>query len=401
MAGGHNKSELFGASPADGVFDEMVDLRREVHRQPELAFDEHLTTALIRGHMAGLGIPEALRTTDTGGIFAMDGGRPGRTVVLRGDIDALPVQEDESRASHSEVEGLMHACGHDVHVGSLLGAASVLASRREDLPGRYIFLFQPGEEALCGAKAMVERGALSVMADARLIGFHVTSVIPTGMLALRAGITMSEAHSVRITLHGPGGHAAIPTVLGDVIRATADLVGRLSSVVEGLSYEGSDCVCSAGTLRAGTAVNVVPTTATVTGTLRTFTGDQREEAIFRLRSLCEVIADGWGVSVDLELPEHTPAVVNAVSAVDMVEVEARAVLGEPSVLRMPPASPSDDVSEFLNHLPGCYFFVGGAAADGSSGAHHSPSFLVEDESLRVGANVLVRGAVALAAPSST
>jgi amidohydrolase len=236
------------------------------------------------------------------------------------------------------------------------------------------------------------------MADARLIGFHVTSVIPTGMLALRAGITMSEAHSVRITLHGPGGHAAIPTVLGDVIRATADLVGRLSSVVEGLSYEGSDCVCSAGTLRAGTAVNVVPTTATVTGTLRTFTGDQREEAIFRLRSLCEVIADGWGVSVDLELPEHTPAVVNAVSAVDMVEVEARAVLGEPSVLRMPPASPSDDVSEFLNHLPGCYFFVGGAAADGSSGAHHSPSFLVEDESLRVGANVLVRGALALAAP---
>ena len=401
MAGGRNKSELFGASPADGVFDEMVDLRREIHRQPELAFDEHLTTAMIRGHMAALEIPEALRTTDTGGIFAMDGGRPGRTVVLRGDIDALPVQEDLSRASHSEVEGLMHACGHDVHVGSMLGAASVLASRREDLPGRYIFLFQPGEEALSGAKAMVKAGALSVMANARLVGFHVTSVIPTGMLALRAGITMSEAHSLRITLHGPGGHAAIPTVLGDVIRATADLVGRLSSVVEGLTYEGSDCVCSAGTLRAGTAVNVVPTSATVTGTLRTFTGPQREEAIFRLRTLCDVIADGWGVTVDLELPEHTPAVVNDEAAVDVVEAEARAVLGEPSVLRMPPASPSDDVSEFLNHLPGCYFFVGGAAADGSSGAHHSPGFLVEDESLRVGANVLVRGAVALAAPSST
>jgi amidohydrolase len=157
-------------------------------------------------------------------------------------------------------------------------------------------------------------------------------------------------------------------------------------------------VCSAGTLRAGTAVNVVPTSATVTGTLRTFTGPQREEAIVRLRSLCEVVADGWGVTVDLELPEHTPAVVNDAAAVDVVEAEARAVLGEPSVLRMPPASPSDDVSEFLNHLPGCYFFVGGAAADGSSGAHHSPSFLVEDESLRVGANVLVRGAVALAAP---
>ncbi len=152
--------DLLGPSPGDAVYDEMVDLRRAVDRRPELAFAEHHTTTLIRDDMAALGIPESLRVTETGGIFAFDGGRPGRTVVLRADIDVLPVQEDPSRACHSEVEGLMHACGHDVHVGSLLGAASVLASRREDLPGRYVFLFQPGEEALCGAKAMVEGGAV-------------------------------------------------------------------------------------------------------------------------------------------------------------------------------------------------------------------------------------------------
>jgi amidohydrolase len=336
--------------------------------------------------------------TETGGIFAMDGGRPGHTVVLRGDIDALPVQEPSTRSWGSEVEGLMHACGHDIHVGSVLGAASVLASRREDLPGRYIFLFQPGEEALCGGKAMVEGGALTVMQGARLVGFHVTSVIPTGMVALRAGITMSEAHSLRITLRGPGGHGAVPTATGDVIRATAVLVGRLGSVVEGLSYEGTDCVCSAGTLRAGTAVNVVPTSAVVTGTLRTFTDAQRVDAVGRLETLCAEVAAELGVSVDLELPEHTPAVVNDVAAVDLVEAEAKAVVGDAAVLRMPPAAPSDDVSEFLNHLPGCYFFVGGAAADGSSGMHHSPGFSVEDDSLRVGAGVLVRGAVALASP---
>ncbi|HUE06013.1 MAG TPA: M20 family metallopeptidase [Acidimicrobiales bacterium] len=390
-------NELFGASPGDAVFDQMVDLRRAVHRRPELAFEERSTTALIRDHMASLGIDELLRVTETGGIFAMDGGRPGRTVVLRGDIDALPVQEPSTKRSWvSEVEGLMHACGHDVHVGSVLGAASVLASRREDVPGRYIFLFQPGEEALCGGKAMVEGGALSVMEGARLVGFHVTSVIPTGMVAVRAGITMSEAHSLRITLRGPGGHGAVPTATGDVIRATAALVGRLGSVVEGLSYEGTDCVCSAGTLRAGTAVNVVPTSAVVTGTLRTFTDPQRVDAVGRLERLCAEIAAEQGVSVDLELPEHTPAVVNDPAAVDLVEAEAKVVLGDPAVLRMPPASPSDDVSEFLNRLPGCYFFVGGAAADGSSGMHHSPSFYVEDESLRVGASVLVRGALALA-----
>jgi amidohydrolase len=201
---------------------------------------------------------------------------------------------------------------------------------------------------------------------------------------------------LRITLRGPGGHGAVPSATGDVIRATASLIGRLGSVVEGLSYEGTDCVCSAGTLRAGTAVNVVPTSAVVTGTLRTFTDPQRVDAVGRLERVCAEVAAELGVSVDLELPEHTPAVVNDPAAVDLVEAEAKAVLGDAAVLRMPPAAPSDDVSEFLNHLPGCYFFVGGAAADGSSGMHHSHTFYVEDDALRVGASVLVRGALALA-----
>ena len=391
-------TDLFGAAPADGVFDDMVDRRRALHRRPELAFAEHETTAMIRDHMTALGIPETLRTTETGGIFAMEGGRPGRSVVLRGDIDGLPVQEDEARRVHSEVEGVMHACGHDVHVASLLGAASLLAARREDLPGRYVFLFQPAEEALCGAKAMLEAGALTAMEGARLVGFHVTSQLPSGFVALRAGIAMSEANSIRITLTGPGGHGAMPSATGDVIRATAELVGRLGEVATGLRYEETDCVCSAGTIHAGTAVNVVPTSARVTGTLRTFTEAQHEEALVRLQDLCDSVGDDQGVHVELEVPEHTRAVVNDAEATALVEAEASVVLGPDQVFRMPPVSPSDDVSEFLRHLPGCYFFVGGGAADGSSGMHHSPTFLVEDESLRVGANVLVRSALALAGP---
>jgi amidohydrolase len=391
-------SDLFGASPADAVYDEMVDQRRAVHRRPELAFEERETTAMIRAHMASLGIPEAIRTTETGGIFAMEGGRPGGSVVLRGDIDALPVREDEARPVHSEVDGLMHACGHDIHVASLLGAASVLAARREELPGRYIFVFQPAEEALCGAKTMLELGALTVMEGARLVGFHVASLLPTGFVAVKDGVAMSEAHSLRITLSGPGGHGAMPSAEGDVIRATAELVSRLGEVATGLSFEGTDCVCSAGTVHAGTAVNVVPTSALVTGTLRTFTEAQHHEALVRLQDLCDSVGDDQGVHVELELPEHTRAVVNDAAAVALVEAEAAVVVGPDQVFRMPPAGPSDDVSEFLHHLPGCYFFVGGAAADGSSGMHHSPTFLVEDEALRVGANVLVRGALALAAP---
>jgi amidohydrolase len=391
-------TDLFGTASIDAVFDEMVDQRRAVHRRPELAFEEHATTALIRDHMARLGIAEARRVVDTGGIFTMDGGRPGRTVVMRADIDGLPVHEDGSRSGHSDIDGAMHACGHDVHVASLLGVASALAARQEDLPGRYVFLFQPGEEALCGAKRMVEGGALELMTGARLVGFHVTSQLPTGLVALRGGVAMSEAHSLRITLEGPGGHGAMPTGKGDVIRATADLVARLGEVAQGLTYEGADCVCSAGMLSAGTAVNVVPTTAIVSGTLRTFTDAQREEAFGRLRAVCAAIGDSHEVSVDLQVPERTPAVCNDAAVADLVEAQAQATLGAERVFRMPPSSPSDDVSEFLTHLPGCYFFVGGAAGDGSSGMHHSPTFSVEDDSLRVGAGIVLRSAVALAAP---
>lgn len=390
--------DLLGQVPGTAVYDEMVDLRRAVHRRPELAFDEHATTALIKGHMGGLGIAQVFDAGDTGGIFALEGGRPGRSVVLRADIDALPVHEEHERAVHSEVDGVMHACGHDVHVAALLGAATLLASRREDLPGRYVFLFQPAEEALCGAQSMLDAGALRVLQGSSLVGFHVTSVLPTGMVALRSGTAMSEAHSLRITLRGPGGHGAMPSATGNVIAAVAELVERLGGVTEGLHYEDVHCVCSAGTLQAGTAVNVVPTTARVTGTLRTFTDAQREKALERLVDLCDSVAQSHEVTVDLELPEHTAAVVNDAGVTALVEAEARAVLGaDHLVFRMPPTAPSDDVSEFLRHLPGCYFFVGGAAADGSSGLHHSPRFFVEDEALRVGTSVMVRGALALAA----
>jgi len=175
-------------------------------------------------------------------------------------------------------------------------------------------------------------------------------------------------------------------------------VGRLGSVVGGLTYEGTNCVCSAGTLAAGTAANVVPTSAKVTGTLRTFTEAQRAGAVARLRDLCSCMAEARAVTIEFDLPEHTLAVVNDAAVTALVEAEASAVLGDDAVFRMPPTAPSDDVSEFLAHLPGCYFFVGGAAPDGTSGMHHCPTFSVEDESLRIGASVMVRSALALATP---
>ena len=315
--------------------------------------------------------------------------------MLRADIDALPVHEAVDLPFRSFDDGVMHACGHDVHTAALLGAARVLAEHAGDLPGRYVLVFQPGEESLCGARTMVEGGLFDDLTVDGLVGFHVTSMAPPGLVGLRPGIAMSEAHSLTITLRGGGGHGAMPSDQGDVVRAVAVTVGELAGTVEGLRYEGTDCVCSAGMLAAGTAVNVVPELATLRGTLRTFTDDQREEALGRLRALCGRIGSDFGVAVELTLTERTPAVVNDPSVTARVEAAARA-LPDVHVVAMPPVAPSDDVSEFLNRVPGCYFFVGGALADGSSGVHHSPTFALDESSLRVGAAVLLESAVALA-----
>ncbi len=382
----------------DSVFDEMVDTRRALHTHPELGFEEEATTEVIRTRLGALGLIEERAGTATGAAFSLQGGRPGNAVVLRADIDALPVHEEADVAFRSAVDGRMHACGHDAHTAALLGAARVLADRADELAGRYLFVFQPGEERLDGARRMIEGGVLAGFEDARLVGHHVTSILPVGYLGVRAGTAMSEAHSVRITFEGSGGHGAVPTVGGDVVRAAAWAVGQLTDVVAGLTYEGTECVCSAGVIQAGTAVNVVPVKALLEGTLRTFTDAQRGEALGRLGSLCERVATEFGVTAELELPGHTPAVVNDPAMVAVVEQAAARTVPADRVIAMPPVGPSDDVSEFLARIPGCYFFVGGGRTDGSSGMHHSPTFAIDEEALRVACTVMVDAATAMAAP---
>jgi amidohydrolase len=381
------------------AFDEMVDTQRALHAHPELSFAELETTALIRSRASALGLTDWARPTETGGVFMLEGSRPGHTVVLRADIDALPVHEHADARHRSLVDGVMHACGHDFHTAAMLGVARVLSERAADLPGRYLFVFQPGEEALDGARAMLEGGALAGLGPARLVGCHVASMLPVGMVGLRPGTSMSEVHSLRITLRGSGGHGAIPTTDGDVVQAVARIVGALAGTVAGLDYEGTKCVCSAGVLQAGTAPNVVPDRAVLQGTLRTFTGAQREAALENLQVLCAGIAADFGVSVDLAIPGHTRAVVNDPAMTALVHAAAAEVLSPDQVVTLPPLAPSDDVSEFLAIVPGCYFFVGGARKDGTSGMHHCPTFAVDERALDTAASVLINSALSMAAPA--
>ena len=374
----------------------MVELRHDLHAHPELSFVEHRTTAVIRDRLLELGWTVAPSPTETGAIATLVGRRPGRRVLVRADIDALPVHEERDLPYRSIVEGVMHACGHDVHTAALLGVADVLA-HVEDLPGSYTLLFQPAEEGLGGARAMIDGGVLARHPADVVIGGHVTSLAPTGFVGARAGTAMSEATALRVDVAGRGGHGAMAGAEGNVVLAVSQLASRLGEVVDGLAFDDVNCACSAGIIHAGTANNVVPRTALLRGSLRTFTAEQLAEASARLGSLLDEVERTFAVRCSLSVTGGTPAVVNDAAVYSSVMASARRVLGEQFVLAMPPTPASDDVSEFLNRVPGCYLFVGGALADGTSGSHHGPDFAVEDGAVPVMAHVLSASAIDLAA----
>jgi amidohydrolase len=380
----------------DAVNGPMVELRHDLHAHPELAFQEHRTTQVIKDRLLTLGFEIRPCPTETGVVARLVGGNPGKRVMVRADIDALPIDEESEVSFLSQNRGVMHACGHDVHTASLLGVADLLSRRQGELAGEFTLLFQPAEEVIGGAKAMIEGGVLDNNPVDFVIGAHVTSLAPVGLVATRAGIMMSDGQTIAVHITGRGGHGAMSSVDGNVVLAVSHLAPLLTGVVEGLAFEGTDCACSAGVLSAGSANNVVPRHALLRGTLRTFTPDQKRVAIERLRELLATVDTLFGVQSELELSETTPAVNNTASVVESVVKSASSVLGSDQVITFPPVTPSDDVSEFLQRVPGCYLFVGGALADGTSGMHHSPDFAIDDQACRVIAGVLATSAFDLA-----
>ena len=380
----------------DAANDPMVDIRHDLHAHPELSFQEHRTTNVVRDRLVSLGWELAPCPTETGAVATLRGSRPGRRVMVRADIDALPVQEERTLEYRSVNEGVMHACGHDVHTAGLLGVADVLAQRREELAGEYTLVFQPAEEGLGGARAMISGGLFEQHPVDVVIGAHVTSLAPVGLVATRSGVLMSEALAIAVHIEGKGGHGAMSSADGNVIFAISALAPRLGEIVADLSFEGINCACSPGVIQAGTANNVVPRHALLRGTLRTFTAEHQTLALERLSALVGEIEQVHGVTCSIERHEGTPAVCNNADVAQRVITAAGTVVGASNLLTVPPMTPSDDMSEFLNCVPGCYMFIGGALADGTSGMHHSPDFAVDDAACRSVAGVLAACAVDLA-----
>jgi amidohydrolase len=378
----------------------VVNIRHDIHRHPELSLQEFRTTEIIRSRLTASGWEILPCPTPTGAVAIFRGSRPGKRVLIRADIDALPVQEESGVPYASTVNGVMHACGHDVHTASLLSVVQALPRVGNDFAGEIVALFQPAEEGLSGAKTMIDGGLLESLPVDYVIGGHVASTAPVGFVTTKPGVMMAASRAFTIELEGPGGHGAWPTAEGNVILALSALTPRLGEVVEGLNYEQANCACSIGVVRAGSANNVAPRRATLKGTLRTFLVEQEDEARERLETLCTSIAEQFHVSCRIKWLEQYPATVNDLAVTRFAEASARRVVDDGYFPSKSPIPGSEDFSEFLNRVPGVFLFFGGAQLGTQSGMQHSPTFQVDDEAIFVMAKVLATLAIELAATSS-
>ncbi|WP_448566313.1 M20 metallopeptidase family protein [Thermus sp.] len=369
----------------------LIEMRRDFHRHPELGFQEVRTSAKLAEFLEGLGLEVTRGVAQTGVVARLKGARPGKTVLVRADIDALPIQEDSGVPYSSQTPGVMHACGHDGHAAIAAHVAAVLARFRDQIEGEVRFAFQPAEEIVSGALPMVEAGVLEGV-DA-VVGLHLYSLMPAGTVGVRPGPSMAAADAFTIQLRGRGAHAAMPHEGVDTVLMASQVIVALQSLVSRETDPIHTAVVTVATVRAGDgAHNIIPETAELKGTLRTFDPGLREKLMRRIGELSQGIAAAMGGSAEVTWLRGSPAVVNDPVMVERFRQVARQVVGEASVLEVPPVMGGDDMSEFLNRRPGVYFWLGAGDPNPSKNRpHHHPGFWIDDErSLPLGTELITR-----------
>lgn len=367
------------------VASEAVATRRQLHRRPELAFAEHETAALIAARCRRLGLDVRTGVGGTGVLADIRGERPGPTTVVRADMDALPVDEiDDGRPYRSTVPGVSHACGHDAHVAIALAVAELMAERRT-WPGRVRFCFQPAEETDEGAARLIEAGALDGVDHA--VGLHVMTDRPTGTVGLGDGVQWAASDEVDVAVTGAGGHASRPDDVADPLLAAAELV----LVAHRLSSGGSgNVVVAFGSMSSGTTRNVISESASLSGTLRSFTPVERSAAMDDLREASGRIARETGTRIRLDFGRHCPALVGDANVTRVVRESLTDGSGRITIEGTAPIPGSDDMACFLERVPGCYLRVGaGGARPDQASRHHSPAFDIDEGAIPVGIEALL------------
>jgi len=362
--------------------DLIIQLRRDLHRIPETAYTEKKTSAYVANYLNNLKLEVKTGIARYGAVGLMKTGRPGPTVMIRADMDALPLKEITELAFASEHEGVMHACGHDAHMAMVLGAATVFNTLKDEISGNIKFLFQPAEEGPGGAKPMIEAGVMESPKVDYCIACHVWPDIPEGTIGVRPGPFMAAMDRFDIKIKGKGGHGAMPQLCIDALEVGTQVVNALQRIVSRQMDPLEPTVVTIGTFHAGTAFNIIPAEAEMSGTTRTFNPDIWNSWEARIAKLVRGVCDSMGCDFELKFSQGYPVTINDASMAEIVRGCAAKVVGEDRVVVPQKTMGGEDFAYYLQRSQGCYFALG----VGREGAVpvHNPAFVFNEDVMLLG-----------------
>lgn len=382
---------------AQELYPQLVAWRRDFHRHPELGYQEVRTAGIVARHLDDLGLEVVTGVGKTGVVALLEGDSlppDAPTVMLRFDMDALPILEQSGAEYASENPGVMHACGHDGHTAVGMGVATLLTRRRSALPGRVKLVFQPAEEGLLGAPAMIRDGVMENPKPSAAFGLHLWSTLPLNTVVVQEGPLWAAADIVKIVVLGASGHGAMPQETIDATVVAAHLVTALQTVVSRSATPTSPAVVSVGRLQSGTVANVISGRAELDCSIRSLDEDTRSLIVRRMEEITAGICAAYGARYEFELIPGVPATVNSREGAALMQSVAEAVVGPELVTQITPMMVAEDMSEFLNRAPGCFVLVGASDPAGPLHApHHNDHFDFDERMLPTGVALLAGAAI--------
>ncbi len=362
-------------SEAQELFEYTRDLRRDFHRHPELGFQEVRTAGIVARELTDLGLEVSTSVGKTGVVATLEGGRQEPVVLVRFDMDALPIQEETGAEYASQTPGIMHACGHDGHTAAGLAVARMLDARKGELAGTVKFVFQPAEEGLGGAEAMIADGVLENPRPDLSLSLHLWNSKPVGWIGVTPGPTMSASDSFTVKIVGRGGHGAAPYLAIDPVVAGAQVISALQNIVARNVDPLESAVVTVTSMTGGEAFNVIPETVELKGTIRSYNPEIRKLVLERFEAITTGVAEALSCRAEVELRRVTPAVVNDPEMARRVQEVAASVFPDSTIDNQERTMGSEDMAYMMEDIPGCYFFVGSANHEsGLDGDHHHPKF---------------------------
>jgi len=372
-------------SEAEKLFDYTQEKRRDFHRHPELGFQEERTSKIVAEELKSLGLDVTTGIAKTGVIAMLEGAHPGPVVLIRFDMDALPIQEENEVDYVSSNPGVMHACGHDGHTAIGLTVAKLLTANRDQIHGSVKFMFQPAEEGLGGAEQMVKEGVLENPSVDYALAMHLWNDKPVGWFGITSGSVMAASETFVIKLIGKGGHGAAPHLTIDPILAAANLITSVQGIVSRNVDPQDTAVVSVTVVRGGDTFNVIPSRVELQGTIRTFDPQTRKMVLDRFTKIVESTAESFGCEVDLDLKSITPAVINDVIICQKVQDLVTQVIPDLVLDMNDRTMGSEDMAFVLEKIPGCFIFVGSSNSEiGLDYSHHHPKFDFDEQALIYG-----------------